>query len=162
MAELEQRISAFESRVDSDQNIVLGKTRAPANSAQLADTIHYSRDAPELQPSPPDTGLPNPGTGEHYWLQRGARPKAPISSTPVRSDPWALVPRNRSRHRGKRADRPCCSSTSLANKFNVLDYEDFPSVAPNLQGPAALHPGSTIRSSRCAGHGHERIATCLG
>ncbi|KAJ0059262.1 hypothetical protein NL108_011657 [Boleophthalmus pectinirostris] len=139
IVELEQRISVFESRLESDQNIVLGKTRATANSAQLADTEHYSGDAPEHQPSPPDPGVPT-GTGDHYWLQRGARPKAPMSSTPVRSDPWTVLPRNRSGHRGKRANRQSCSSTSLANKFNVLDHEDFPPLPQTYKGQLHFTP----------------------
>ncbi|KAK7910362.1 hypothetical protein WMY93_015046 [Mugilogobius chulae] len=68
---------------------------------------------------------PRPVSEERNWLQQGARPKAPISSTPVQSNPWIEVgPR---KGRGKRASRSYSTvDLTLGNKFNILDHDEFP------------------------------------
>lgn len=107
IAELEQQISElFKLHVERDQEVILGKTQAAATSSQVADTVHFSGGA-----SPPAPGA----TSENYWLQRGAKPKGPINSTP-------------------RSTSPIAGSISLGNRFSVLDPEDFPplrSTAPH-------------------------------
>ena len=93
-----------------DQEINLGKTQATATSFQLADTVHFSGGT-----SPPAFGA----TSENYWVQRGAKPKRPISSTPLKAN--------------NRLRSPPAGSILLRNRFNVLDEEEFPPLLPSAQ-----------------------------
>ncbi len=87
VAKLEQQISTLlKIQEDRDLDVIVGKTRAAATSDQLADTAHYSF----VSESRPYSSRPSKDSHEHRWSQQGARPKGPISSTPV-SDPWIAV-----------------------------------------------------------------------
>ncbi|KAK7929087.1 hypothetical protein WMY93_005482 [Mugilogobius chulae] len=126
VADLEHQISTLFVKIqeERDVDLILGKTLTSANSAQLADTAQCSAVNASHSASPDPAGAPRPGTNDHKWIQQGARPKAPISSTPVKPNPWITVgPR---KQRGKRAS---CSNSTIditLGKFNILDHEQFP------------------------------------
>lgn len=128
LSELEHRITLlFRLHDERDSVIILGKNRATATSAQLADTARLSIEtsgpqAKETFPaqrslSPPNTSSHNL---DHYWLKRGAKPKGPRSSTPRRDEPWTRAGGRCAR------DRRSTGELVLTNRFNLLDPDIFP------------------------------------
>lgn len=120
--------------MDRDPDIILGKTRAAATSAQLADTENYSTNVSESQQ--PFYSAPGATTDELHWFQLGAKPKAPISSAPVQSDPWTVVEsRSGSGTRDGRLSRSSNTDIELRNKFSLLEDEEFSSLRRGSLGP---------------------------
>ncbi|KAK7888844.1 hypothetical protein WMY93_024404 [Mugilogobius chulae] len=142
VAELEQQITTlFKIQEERDLDVILGKTRAAATSAQLADTASYSTNASEPQPS-----SSSPGAAEHRWIQQGAKPKV-LSSTPLCKDAWTKVEsRNGGRARESWPSRPSSpGDIALHNKFTVLDDEEFP---PLRAGQSQQQPPTARRQTR--------------
>ncbi|KAK7891097.1 hypothetical protein WMY93_023060 [Mugilogobius chulae] len=152
VTELEHQISTLFVKIqeERDVDIILGKTIRSANSAQLADTAQYSTGEATGSTSS-DPSVPRPVSEERNWLQQGARPKAPISSTPVQSNPWIEVgPR---KGRGKRASRSYSTvDLTLGNKFNILDHDEFPPPSKKTRA-GNLHFTPAPRSDHPAARG---------
>ncbi|KAJ4941245.1 hypothetical protein JOQ06_027531 [Pogonophryne albipinna] len=74
-----------------------------------------------------------------HWSLLGAKPKAPVSSTPSQREPWTDVCRGK--HRGKLICRPTPPrALQLTNGYSILGEEDFPpppviGLNPRRQGP---------------------------
>ena len=95
------------------------------------------------------TAAPPPPMHDVSWTKLGARPKAPVSSTPSRQEHWSQV-----RHRtGKTKPPPQAPvfDLQLENRYNILDLDDFPPLPPGSQ-PAPPPPS-------CPPAGPERTLT---
>ncbi|KAK7885918.1 hypothetical protein WMY93_025539 [Mugilogobius chulae] len=139
---LQDFLQEIESGEERDLDVILGKTRAAATSAQLADTASYSTNASEPQPS-----SSSPGAAEHRWIQQGAKPKV-LSSTPLRKDPWTKVEsRNGGRARESWRSRPSSpGDIALHNKFTLLDDEEFPPLRAGARSKDSRSPPPSLGS----------------
>ncbi|KAK7930572.1 hypothetical protein WMY93_006967 [Mugilogobius chulae] len=156
--ELEKRISKLHQiREDErDLDILLGKTLAEANSAQLADTDPLPGSPVQLHSDLPCI----PISDDENWIRRGAKPKGSVfaSSTPLHKEPWIVVRPQKTKRLStsptrdsKRAPedrRSLPDYPSLQNRFSALDFPPLTSQSMPLQQPvnwpssrAGLLPG---------------------
>ncbi|KAK0132998.1 hypothetical protein N1851_031636 [Merluccius polli] len=175
---LEQRIATLYKIQEAERNldtIIFGPVQTSANSpGELATTAPYHADAdfsPATASTPPAVAalaappVPAPDAiPEGSWLRCGAKPKAPVCSTPshtVAHQPWVVVGNTKKRgrlsfhplHQGKvGCDSPPSSPPApdlcLHNRFTVLDDKEFPPLTGSSHcSPRRKRP---VSSTGCA------------
>ncbi len=129
--ELEGRISTlYQIQEDErllDTLVLVGPAAAAVAMAELDSTV-------------PCAGAVSPTRPADPWTLLGARPKAPVSSTPNPQEQWTRVCHPK-RHKKSFSQSPPLQDIQLSNRFDVLNEQDFPPLSGHLQ-PV----GSALRS----------------
>ncbi|KAK1878943.1 Transcription elongation factor GreA [Dissostichus eleginoides] len=126
ISELEGRISVLHQIRDDEEMLDSLITMGPTATTT----------AGELDSTVPWMGV---AARSDHWTVLGAKPKAPVSSTPSQKEPW--MDAHRGKHSGKLTCRPTPpQALQLTNQFSIRDEEDFPPLA-------GLRPPSTSQRS---------------
>nr|XP_054587158.1 uncharacterized protein LOC129152925 [Nothobranchius furzeri] len=161
VVELEKRISTLHQIHDHERDVdtIFSRTFATTDGAQLADAVSCQPGANSISGSPSRLGVPGACTAfaaeEERWLQLGAKPKAPLSSTPLLQGAWVKVGSGKgggTRGGGRRSPPP---SLSLSNRFGALelDFPPLPAPGRDFKGP------SRPLRDQLNGSGHPRHTT---
>ncbi|KAF7656076.1 hypothetical protein LDENG_00046720 [Lucifuga dentata] len=145
--------------------IVFSNGQAIASNTKEMDTTAPYR--------PADSSSAAASTPKDPWIQLGAKPKAPISSTPVQQlEPWITVGHHKRRicssESSARTNRPNWSSSpliqtsvppviQLENRFSILYDQEFPLLIAPCP-PSS--PASTLPAP--SNHLNEGIIHLLG
>ncbi|KAI9532980.1 hypothetical protein NQZ68_027452 [Dissostichus eleginoides] len=118
ISELEGRISVLHQIRDDEEMLDSLITMGPTATTT----------AGELDSTVPWMGV---AARSDHWTVLGAKPKAPVSSTPSQKEPW--MDARRGKHSGKLTCRPTPpQALQLTNQFSIRDEEDFPPLADPL------------------------------
>ncbi|KAI9543576.1 hypothetical protein NQZ68_008623 [Dissostichus eleginoides] len=127
-----------------DSLITMGPTATTTASLDSLITMGptATRTAGELDSTVPWMSV---AARSDHWTVLGAKPKAPVSSTPSQKEPW--MDARRGKHSGKLTCRPTPpQALQLTNQFSILDEEDFPPLAGLRPPSTSLRSGAPMPS----------------
>lgn len=130
VAELEQRISTLYRIREGEQLIEsLVSVDPPVSIAAGKDS---TLPLPCSDPAHSQAGV--------FWSKLGARPKAPVNSTPLQTESWTTVRQSKGPRNGKSFYSILPSrDIQLDNRFNVLDEQDISPRRRGFQSPSLLN-----------------------
>uniref|UniRef100_A0A8C6LFJ3 SGNH hydrolase-type esterase domain-containing protein n=1 Tax=Nothobranchius furzeri TaxID=105023 RepID=A0A8C6LFJ3_NOTFU len=154
--ELEQKITTLQQTQENTSNsvVIQGWTFSAATSAQLADMVPFQHEEVTERGSTIGSlmglGVPNahasPAAEDDRWVQQGAKPKAPTSSTPVVSGAWSTVASSHAPLPGPQHARISGNSNQHADTPTTLIIGDSIIRNVRMRGELTLSfPGATVK-----------------
>lgn len=156
-----QRISTLYKIQEAERHldtILFGPAQVSATSEELEATAPYPVNAPtplaaactlpavsaapatgstppDVAAAPAEDSVPAPiAFPEEPWLRLGAKPKAPVSSTPSQPEPWIVI--SDCKKRGRLSfSSPAIYDIQLENRYDIVDLHEFSLLAGTPRPP---------------------------